>query len=79
MYFNEVIPMLYVKSFGRRIFMQILNGFLMSYYCNLIMTVFLGKQRKNAASKSIFVMFCNQTGNVRLLVCETGSFLYIEC
>lgn len=59
--------------------MQILNGFLMSYYCNLIMTVFLGKQRKNAASKSIFVMFCNQTGNVRLLACETGSFLYIEC
>ena len=58
--------------------MQILNGFLISYYYNLILTVFLGKQRKNAASKSFFVMLCIQTGTVRLLACETDSFLYIE-
>lgn len=52
--------------------MQILiNSFLISYHCKLILTVF-GKQRENAASKSIFVLSCNKR-NVRLFACETGS------
>lgn len=56
--------------------MQILNGFLISYYLQFDTDSISWKATQKRDQK---IYFCDQTGNVRLLACDTGSFRYIEC